>query len=55
MSPNSAQRLASHVASSAGSAELNASDVILKAEEFQLAAVALHGRPNALNCVMDHY
>ncbi|MDR3746069.1 MAG: hypothetical protein P4K80_08070 [Acidobacteriaceae bacterium] len=54
MSANSAQRLARHVASSAGSAQLNTSDVILKTKQLQIPSIALHGRPDALNRIIDY-
>jgi hypothetical protein len=55
MSTDASQRLACHVASRAGAAQLNASDVILKAKQLQVAAVALNPRTDnfesALNCM----
>jgi hypothetical protein len=47
MPANSTQRLACHVASGAGAAQLNASDVIFKTKQLQAAAVAFHPRSNA--------
>jgi hypothetical protein len=54
MSTDSTQRLTCHVASSAGSAELNASDVILETQQLQIPSIALNCRPDALNRVINY-
>jgi hypothetical protein len=54
MPANPSQRLACHVASRAGAAQLNASNVIFKTEQLQVAAVALHPRTDNFESALNY-
>ncbi len=54
MPANSAQRLPGHVASGAGSSQLNASNVIFKTEQIEVAAVTLHSCSNQFDRALNH-
>jgi hypothetical protein len=51
---NSAQCLAGHVAPGTGAAQLDPDDVILKAEQLQVAAITLYPGPNGFNGALNY-
>lgn len=54
MSADASQSLASHVASSTCTAQLDSSNVILETKQFQITAIALHPSPDGFKRALKY-